>query len=278
MVRHRLKDLFLVPGGALGNRMLAIASAKRVCDISKARCTIVWDWGPPEAIFADPAVQWVTPSELEIPADALFVRHLFLYEGGNTQNRRVPLTENESVAVVSWHIFNAAEEPALAHEDDLDLKPWLPAPVDIVQERVAAFRRAHVDETTVGMHVRRTDHVRAIQGTPDELYFREGDDLVARGHRLLLATDNHATEHAFRTRYPGKVIVYPKNPALSERMPRPFRLEDTLDDLVDLWLLGSCAFVVGCMFSTFSKVARLLNGSPRSKLLGDPTRLENRRP
>jgi len=270
--QYRLKDLFLIPMAGLANRMLAIASAKRLCSMAHARCNIAWEWGAYTDIFDDPSVRWVPHEELDVPDNSHFVRHLLLHEGGNCTNRRVPLSQHESVVVMSWFIFNGAEEAPLAHEDDLDLAPWLPMPVPAVMQRVIRFRERHFSERTVGIHVRRTDNLRAIEGSPDDLYFRLADDLVADGYQVFLSTDNSATEMLFRTRYGDAVIQLPKNPDLVVRMPRPFRLEDTWDDLTDLWLLGSCAFVIGSAFSSFSKVAKMINGSTRSRLLGDAHR------
>jgi len=270
--QYRLKDLFVIPMAGLANKMLAIASAKRLCSMADARCTVAWDWGDYTAIFDDPGVRWVPHEQLAVPDDSHFVRHLLLREGGNCTNRRVPLSEHESVVVMSWFIFNGTEETPLAHEDDLDLAPWLPKPVPAAMERVTRFRRRHFSERTVGIHVRRTDNLRAIEGSPDDMYFRLADGLVADGYQVFLSTDNSATEMLFRARYGDAVIHFPKDPDLAARMPRPFRLEDTWDDLADLWLLGSCAFVIGSAFSSFSKVAKMINGSTRSQLLGDARR------
>ena len=40
--------------------------------------------------------------------------------------------------------------------------------------------------------------------------------------------------------------------------------------MVDLWLLASCAFIIGFQGSSYSRVAILLNGSPRCKAIDDP--------
>jgi hypothetical protein len=40
--------------------------------------------------------------------------------------------------------------------------------------------------------------------------------------------------------------------------------------MVDLWLLASCEFVIGLQGSSYSRVAILLNGSPRCKVINHP--------
>lgn len=274
-MQYRLKHLFLIPMAGLGNKMLAIASAKRLCSMTGAACTVAWDWGQYDRIFCDPTVNAVAPEALRVPEGAQFIRHLLRAEGGHMRNRRVPMTAHEYVCVMSWFAFNAVEEPRLDDEEDLDLRPWLPNPVPLVHERAAAFRERHFRQNMVGVHVRRTDHKRAIVTSPDAAYFHQLDPLVEQGVTVFLATDSRKTEVTFATRYPGRVLIYPKNPALQERMPREFQLEDTWEDLIDLSLLASCAFVIGSAESSFSRIARFLNGSPRCRLLGLPGSLQS---
>jgi hypothetical protein len=58
---------------------------------------------------------------------------------------------------------------------------------------------------------------------------------------------------------------------MEERWPRAtFELEHLVDDMVDLWLLVACDFVVGTAFSSYSHLAILLNGSDRCKALNRP--------
>ncbi|HUB27206.1 MAG TPA: hypothetical protein VL992_17410, partial [Tepidisphaeraceae bacterium] len=85
---------------------------------------------------------------------------------------------------------------------------------------------------TVGMHMRRTDNLRAIANAPDDLFFAEAESLIGSGYDIFLATDDRDTALKMVRRFPGKIITYPKRVDLKQRWPRrSFDLAATLDDL-----------------------------------------------
>ena len=271
-----LEHLVVYPRAGLCNRMRAIASAKRLCSKAGARCSIVWDWGDYRA-FLDDETEWMRYTEsmdwrrnLIVPGYH-HIRHLSLREGGSRRNWRVPVTTHPRIAVTSAYVFCAAEERPLRRYtvyEEHDVRPWFPRPNAAILEKVAAFKRAFFPPRIVGMHIRRTDNKVATLRSPDRSYFREGDRLVDTGHHLFLATDNQETLRLFCRRYGGNLIHYPKSSALECRWPRKgFNAQELIDDMVDLWLLASCAFVIGSQGSSYSRVAILLNGSPRCKAI-----------
>lgn len=273
-----LEHLVVYPRGGLCNRLRAIASAKRLCSQTGARCTIAWDWGDYRALFDD-ATDW-------IPYDAAMarnqnviipgyhhIRHRLSREGGTKRNHRVPVTAYPRVAVTSWYVFCAAEEPVLRGRKlyEEHVMEWFPKPNPSILEKVNAFHDAFLPARTVGIHVRRTDNKSAIFRSSDKAYLREGDRLMDRGHHLFLATDNEETLAMMQKHYGDKLISYPKSSALKHRWPKKsFNIQDITEDLVDLWLLASCEFVTGSIESSYSRVAILLNGSPHCKAIDDP--------
>jgi len=55
---------------------------------------------------------------------------------------------------------------------------------------------------------------------------------------------------------------------LEQRWPRETSgTDDVAEDLVDLWLLAGCEFVIGSAASSYNNVAVYLNGSPECRLL-----------
>jgi hypothetical protein len=259
--------------------MRAIASARRLCSKAGARCTIVWDWGDYRALFDDdtewmpygPSVDW---RRNLIAPGYHHIRHLDPQYGGSRKNWRVPVTTHARIALISSFVFCAAEERLLrrytAYEEQ-DVFAWFPRPHPSILEKAAAFKRAFLPARTVGMHIRRTDNIRSILRSPDKSYFKQGDRLLDAGHHLFLATDNHETLRVMRQRYGEKLIDYPKTSALDKRWPRKaFDVREIIDDMVDLWILASCEFVIGSRGSSYSRVAVLLNGSPQCKTINDP--------
>ncbi len=274
-----LEHLVIYPRAGLCNRMRAIASAKRLCSRSGARCTIVWDWGDYHALFDDdtewipysPPMNWT--KNFLIPGYH-HIRHLALREGGSRRSWRVPVTTYPRVALTSWFVFCAAEERLLrrytAYEEQAVI-PWLPKPSATILEKVELFKRAYFGSHMVGIHIRRTDNTGARLRSPDHSYFREGDRLVKTGHRLFLATDNQETLELLRQRYGEKLVYFPKSCSVKQRWPRSSSsAQEIIEDMVDLWLLSSCEFVIGSQGSSFSRVAILLNGSPRCKAIDHP--------
>jgi hypothetical protein len=248
--------------------MRAIASAKRLCAKSGARCTVIWDWGDYRALFDDDT-DWVPPARLTDPAPKgpmpcyHQIRHASGSEGGNRYTRRVPLTTHSHIVVSTPHVFGAVEESPLTGRERPVL-PWLPRPSVSILDRVRTFQRDYFPPRIAGIHIRRTDNAQAIAGSPDRAYFRRANRAVERGYHLFLATDNDATTRAMHRRYGTKLIQYPKSSAMERRWPRhDFVLSDVVDDFVDLWLLTSCDLVIGTPYSSYSRIAMLLNGSPR---------------
>jgi hypothetical protein len=254
--------------------MRAIASAKRLCSLTGADCSIVWDWGEYRALFEDdtPWMPYRLPMDSEknlIVPGYHHIRHLRQHEGGNKENRRVPISTHPRVVVSSWFVFCAAEEaPFRGRLYEEPVLEWFPRPHPVIVEKVNAFKRDHFGPSTVGIHIRRTDHALAAARAPDAAYFEEADRLVDEGHGLFVATDNTKTLRLLQQRYGDKLIHYTKSSPLEERWPREYSdLTDLIDDLADLWLLASCKFVIGSASSSYSRVAILLNGSPRCKAI-----------
>jgi hypothetical protein len=271
-----LEHLVIYPRQGLCNRLRAIASAKRLCSKAKARCTIVWDWGDYRGFFDDDT-DWIPyQAPMDWRRDHIVpgyhhIRHLPMREGGSRRTWRVPVTTHPRIALTSWFVFCAAEERLLrrytAYEEQ-DVFAWFPKPHRSILQTTAAFRQAFIPQRTVGMHIRRTDNLGAMLRSPNQSYFKVGDRLVESGYCIFLATDNQQTLQLLRDRYGEKLIHYPKNSVLERRWPRSdSTTQEIIDDMVDLWLLASCEFVIGSQGSSYSRVAILLNGSPRCKVI-----------
>jgi hypothetical protein len=265
-----LEHLVIVPTEGLANRMRAIASAKRLCELSGARCTVVWNWQDYEALFApDPAIE-VVP---RIPQDAVGTHRAMqtktTRQGGTPENRRIPLDGPPRIIMTSPHAFGATSDGKAV--DTCELVPWIPRPSQAVLERVRQFKSdAFPAGTIVGMHMRRTDNDVAILRSPDRLFIRQAKRLADAGTMIYLATDNRRTERKMLAHIGGSIVMYPKNSSLARRWPRVFSLEETMEDYADLLLLASCDYVLGSMNSSYSRLAMALNASPRCRTLQGP--------
>ena len=260
-----LKHLVISPRSGLGNRLRAIASARRLCDLCGARCTVHWTWGNFEDFFSmDGSLDW-TPVISAYKKNYRFFKLLITNRGGTPENRRVWISKYQGIIVDSCHIFNSFEENKLISYRDL--QPWLMRPAEPIQAAVRSFA-TRMFTRTVGMHMRRTDNAVAKTDSPDDLFFAEAESVIQRGYNIFLATDDRDTAAKMLDRFPGKIITYPKKVELERRWPRPsFDFDATVDDLIEMHLLAACEFVVGCTSSSYTTMARLYNGSPECKTI-----------
>ena len=139
---------------------------------------------------------------------------------------------------------------------------WTSNYADIFQPQEDIQRR--IDEITkdwkghvVGLHVRRTDNVRAIQNSPIERYYQiikkevEIDNLV----RFYLATDSEEVKHDLTSRFGNRIITMPLCLKRSS-------LQGMKDAVVDLYCLASTSKIYGSSASTYSMLAGKIYGIP----------------
>jgi hypothetical protein len=263
-----LRHLVVVPQFGLGNRLRAIASAKRLAQMAGARCSVYWDWPDYEVLFEkDPEIEILS----ELPSD-LRKTHALMWtkttkQKGTPENRRVPLDRFQGIVLYSCHSFCAenGEKPV----QEADLLSWIPQPSAVMREKAGQFLNQFSGRSLVGMHIRRTDNRHAIRLSPDESFFRAARTLRNQNQTMFLATDNQQTEDALWAELGDQMIVYPKNPKRLIRWPRKeHSLADIMEDYADLLILASCHYVLGSAGSSFSALAMALNGSPLCQAVG----------
>ncbi len=263
-----LEHLIVIPRSGLCNRIQVIASARRLSEVHRIRCTILWDWGNYHSLFVrDCDIDFSSVGRLAFNSFHK-ITHLLKAEGGNRSNWRVPISTHKRILLESHHMFCAMEETA--YIEPKDLRQWLPKPAELIQSKVASFKNKFFGKT-VGMHIRRTDHKPATEATPDWLCIDVAKRHIQEGYSIFLATDNLDTEQMMRAHFGERIIIYPKNPCLKIRWPRSqFIFDETVDDLVDLHLLAACEHVLGSRRSTYSLMAMLYNGSAACKWISSP--------
>jgi hypothetical protein len=257
----RLRHLTLTPTGGIGNRLRAIASARRLCRNVGARCSVIWDWGRFDDYFEPPGdVEFISPRPM---GPATEVRHALVREDPSPR-RTVDVTV-ENVALVSGTVFWGSHEKPIG--DWAVLRPFVPEFSPQLRERADEFDRRHAVTMMVGMHIRRTDHQHATRFSPDRLFIAAARAVVGSKRRIFLATDNAATAQQMHQLFPGAICTLPKRTNLDCRWPRPFTREATEDDLVELLLLARTSYILGSYWSSYSYLAIILNGSKRSRIL-----------
>ena len=119
---------------------------------------------------------------------------------------------------------------------------------DDVQRIVDAETR-RIGTEYVGVHVRRTDHVRAIESSPlDAFVTAMRRSVEERDSTFFLATDDGGVEEALRREFPGRI-------ATSARTRARDTPEGMRDGLVDLAMLSRSRSILGSYWSSFSRTA-----------------------
>lgn len=191
--------------------------------------------------------------------------HLCLNHGGNYENRKISIKASDRLVVFSQYVFGAAEEEGVVEEGDLCR--WFLRPSACVANMVASFRQQHLGPIA-GLHVRSTDNHLAVAVAPTWLYVQTIESSFLAGFVLFLATDSLEVEQFFLSRFKNRIISYPKPGPSQIRWPRAhFDESELILDVVDLFVLASCEFVVGSIGSSYSRLAALYNGDPRCRLL-----------
>lgn len=110
-----------------------------------------------------------------------------------------------------------------------------------------------IDENTVGMHIRRTDHVDAIAMSPLELFLQKLEELMQEdGRKVFLATDDVETEQMIKERWGERILTY-------EGKTFSRTNEDGMKDgLIDMLALSKCQRIYGSHASTFGLMASYL--------------------
>ena len=129
----------------------------------------------------------------------------------------------------------------------------------LINERTAAF-----SPYTIGLHIRRTDHLQAIDESPLELFTNVVDQEAGQHSdlRIYLATDDEATKQHFFDRYGDRVIT---SPAEATREST----DGIRDALVEMYALSRTRHIYGSAGSTFSPIAACLGDVPITILQRD---------
>ena len=138
----------------------------------------------------------------------------------------------------------------------------------LIQAKVNEFKLNNFNgKTTVGVHIRYSDHRASLFAIIDKLntLLRVEPDAL-----IFLATDNIQIKKMFEENYRSIITTdhwYPKPGArIHDNRACPDRLESGIEALVDLYLLAECDRLIIDTSSTFSYVAKLLTNAQKSNV------------
>ena len=125
-----------------------------------------------------------------------------------------------------------------------------------VQQRIDEFRAQHITNNTVGVHVRRTDHKKAIARSTNDQFIAQMQRLIDElpDARFFLCTDSPDVRELLAGRFGSRVFHYPTE-SLARNQPVGIR-----DALIEMRLLGHTRLILGSFGSTFSRLAAQFHG------------------
>jgi hypothetical protein len=122
-------------------------------------------------------------------------------------------------------------------------------PIQSIQEKIQN-NSEHFDENTVGIHIRRTDNISAIEKSPNYLFERKIEEYLRENAttNFFIATDDPSVEQYFKNKYPGNILAYAKTYGRDS-------VDGIVDALIELQLLAKTSVIFGSYWSSYSEMA-----------------------
>jgi len=267
--------LTFVPNGGLGNRMRAIASAYALMQQTGVSVRTVWiaDWtlGAPFATLFKPI------REQGFTVEDASLAQKMLYDHPRKHNLWLPRLPQ---ALLFQQRIDDYEVTPLKQQS-FDFNAWatgrrsymscyqefgrwnaadyakLFRPTDEVETLLRQYTRDFAT-TTIGFHVRRTDHTQATQRSPLSLFVAQAErELSADPQaKIFLATDDDATKQELSSRF-GTAIITPPSGTYSRETVAGMRAA-----LAEMLALSRTKIIYGCAESTYPVVASRMSGTP----------------
>ena len=118
------------------------------------------------------------------------------------------------------------------------------------------FEQIH--KNTVGVHIRRTDHIEAIANSPLELFFdRMQREITNSDANFYVTTDDRTVEQELKKYFPTDKLIFYENKVIDRDSK-----EGIEDAMIDMFCLSKCSKILGSFNSTFSLIPSIMGGIP----------------
>lgn len=122
-------------------------------------------------------------------------------------------------------------------------------PIDEIQNKIDLVTK-QFNQHTIGIHIRRSDNLESIEGSPLELFIEKINLEIKQNSKsnFFIATDDELTEKKLQILFENKILTYKKE--LSRNTERGIK-----DAVVDLFCLSKTKYIYGSYWSSFSDIA-----------------------
>ena len=257
-------SITIVPVSGLGNRMRVVASAVVAAPHVEGGIRVVWQpaWDC-KASFNDLFLPLGKEEGVEIERGSL------LDAPATKQNLLIPLLLRKRRYDAEYRCFRPEADFQLPDfvghrrvymDTCYALGPYeagdvrrLFRPVPELQERIVATTSKFAP-TTIGVHIRRKDNLKAIRYSPLTAFRKRIDGLLASGEAesVFLCTDDDHVKQYFREIYGKRLITRRVNTNRNSA-------DGIRDAVVDLYSLAATNHIIGSYYSSFSETAAELS-------------------
>jgi len=289
----RTKTLTVKPIGGLGNRMRALDSAYQLAMEHGFTLQVIWELNrflnasfsslflpvdgvqvretvnkglypirfPEKSPVARSGTRWLA-NLLAPQADWCFYQDDFGAWGDAFRgaNPNIHMVDFDDLMIRQFQ----AIWPTVAQSNTIYLSSayrFFPSKVPFSIFRLPADLQLEVDQfvanwdQVIGVHIRRTDHKKAIRHSLDDWFIQQMDQQLVQqpNVQFFLSTDDPTVIQTFQNRYGDRLIQ--RASSFDRKDPRAIR-----EALIDLSLLARTQRILGSYFSSFSLTASQIGG------------------
>ena len=271
-IKISMKRITFIPVGGLGNRMRSIAAALTLANKTTHDLRVFWfrDWALccrfdelfcplPDSLFTlvegdlTDSIRYDRPRLRNLFIPALYQQATFnrcLYEHKVHRYSREHFNFEQWATANSCYLASYSAFYPVAPTRYAQLFQPIPPIEREIKRRCSAFS-AH----TVGIHIRRADHVVAIKESPIELFIEKMEEEIQLypSTKFYVATDSEVDREKLQAHFGERILT---SPFQADRNSK----EGIQDAVADLYTLSQTCKIYGSMQSTFSLMASWLRG------------------
>lgn len=127
-------------------------------------------------------------------------------------------------------------------------------PTEHIRQQIDTLCR-NFNESTIGIHIRRTDNIASIRQSPTDLFIAKMREAIAEDNRcrFYLATDSEEEKNRIKKLFGNRILTYP-------RAANRNSVQGIQDALTELYILSRTKKIFGSMQSSYSETAAQISG------------------